>query len=111
LGVTGPTGATGGFDFARTINSKTGDFAVIASDAGKVILSPVAASATVNSVLTPGQSVEFLQTGVGQITFVAGTGVTLNSKDGNLKTASQWSEVSLICTASGSYTLFGDLTA
>ncbi len=111
LGVTGPTGATGGFDFARTINSKTGDFAVIASDAGKVILSPVAASATVNSVLTPGQSVEFLQTGVGQITFVAGTGVTLNSKDGNLKTTSQWSEVSLICTASGSYTLFGDLTA
>ena len=110
-GLTGPTGATGGFEVARTVNSKTGDFSVISSDSGKLILSPVAATGTVNNVLSPGQSVDFIQSGTGALTFAPGIGVTLNSKNADRLTSGQWSKVTLICTASGSYTLYGDLTA
>jgi hypothetical protein len=58
-----------------------------------------------------GKQVDFVQTDAAQITFVAGSGVTLNSKNGNLKTAAQYSPASIKCIATDSYILVGDLEA
>jgi hypothetical protein len=56
-----------------------------------------------------GEQIDFLQTSSFQFTFTAGTGVTLNSKNGNLKTFSQYSPASLKCLGGGVYVLLGDL--
>jgi hypothetical protein len=66
---------------------------------------------TCNSGITAGHRVDFIQDGTGQITFAAGSGVTLKSKDGNLKTAGQYSAVSLIAYSTTEYYLVGDLSA
>jgi len=63
----------------------------------------------VPDVLTDGQSVNFIQAGAGQITF-AGSGITINSKNSNLKTAGQFSGASIV-KAGGAYYLIGDLGA
>jgi hypothetical protein len=64
---------------------------------------------TVPDVLADGESVNFIQAGAGQITF-AGSGVTINSKSGNLKTAAQFSGAT-ITKVGGAYYLIGDLGA
>jgi hypothetical protein len=64
---------------------------------------------TVPDVLANGDSVNFIQAGAGQITF-AGSGVTINSKSGNLKTAAQFSGAT-ITKVGGAYYLIGDLGA
>jgi hypothetical protein len=53
--------------------------------------------------------VNFIQAGAGQITF-AGSGVTINSKSGNLKTAAQFSGAT-ITKVGGAYYLVGDLAS
>lgn len=117
-GVTGPAGADGadgvdgvdgGFDSTQTIESGT-TRALTSADAGKLITNSGAITITVEG-LTTGQQVDFVQTNAAQITFVAGSGVTLNSKDGNLKTAAQYSPASVKCLATNTYILVGDLGA
>jgi hypothetical protein len=61
--------------------------------------------------LSVGQQVDFLQTNAAQITFAAGSGMTLNSKDSNLKTSAQYSPASVKCIATDTYVLVGDLGA
>lgn len=69
-----------------------------------------AVTVTIPSVLTVGQRVDILQSGAGQITFV-GSGITLNSANGALKMGYQHSAASILCVASGVYTVVGDLVA
>jgi len=64
---------------------------------------------TVPDVLANGDSVNFIQAGAGQITF-AGSGVTINSKGGNLKTSAQFSGAT-ITKVGGAYYLVGDLSS
>lgn len=66
---------------------------------------------TVANVLSPGQYVNIIQNGTGQVSFVAGSGVTLNSIAGNKKISAQHGAVSIICIASGVYQLVGSLSA
>jgi hypothetical protein len=66
---------------------------------------------TIDNVLTVGQRVDFAQYGSGQVTFAAGSGVTLNSADSNLKTAKQYAGATVECVASGVYWLVGNLGA
>jgi hypothetical protein len=80
------------------------------ADAGKLITNSGAITITVEG-LSVGQQVDFLQTNAAQITFQAGSGVTLNSKGAKLKTAAQYSPASVKCVASNSYVLVGDLGA
>jgi hypothetical protein len=68
-----------------------------------------AITVTVANVLAVGERIDFLQDGAGQITFQAGSGATLQSKGGKLKSAAQYSAVTLACIASGQYRLIGDL--
>lgn len=95
-----------------TVSNKTANYTTLATDAGNTINSTGSAiTVTVSNTLTAGQRIDFVQTGSGQITFAAGSGVTLNSKGSKLKTAGQYSAASVLCLASGSYVLIGDLGA
>lgn len=93
-----------------SVNNKTANYTTAATDAGNTINSTGSAiTVTVSNTLTAGQRIDFVQTGSGQITFAAGSGVTLNSKGAKLKTAGQYSGATVLCLASGSYLLVGDL--
>lgn len=97
---------------AQTISDKSANYSIVAGDAYKLIRSTsTAITVTIDNVLTAGQRIDFAQYGTGQITFAAGSGVTLNSADGNLKTAKQYAGVSVECVASGIYWLVGNLGA
>ena len=50
-----------------------------------------------------------MQKGAGAITFAAGSGVTLNSKDALLSTAAQYAGVTVIKEATNTYYLIGNL--
>lgn len=72
----------------------------------------------VNVTIPPESSVNFangtqivvIQTGAGQTTFVAGSGVTLNGTPG-LKLRAQWSSAVLIKRSSNTWVVLGDLAA
>jgi hypothetical protein len=96
----------------QTISNKSANYTLVSGDSGALVRSTGSAiTVTVANVLTTGERVDFLQSGSGQITFAAGSGVTLNSADGKLKTAKQHSAATVICVASGVYTLVGDIAA
>jgi hypothetical protein len=66
---------------------------------------------TLASGMPAGTRTDFVQDGTGQITFAAGSGVTLKSKDGKLKTAGQYSAVTVLAYSTTEYYLIGDLAA
>jgi len=95
-----------------SVNDKSANYSIVAGDANEFIRSTGSAiTITVDNVLSVGQSVQFIQAGSGQITFAAGSGVTLSSADGNLKTAKQYAGATVVCGASGVYYLIGNLGA
>lgn len=97
---------------AQTVSDKSANYSIVAGDAYKLIRSTGSAiTITIDNVLTVGQRIDFAQFGSGQVTFAAGSGVTLNSADGNLKTAKQYAGATVECVASGVYWLVGNLGA
>jgi len=112
-GYTGPTGPTGTYAAAQTINAQTASYTTVSSDAGALVTMNVASgnNFTVDTLtaLSAGQRIDILQIGAGQTTVVA-SGVTINGTPG-LKLRAQYSSASLICTASNTYVLVGDLSA
>jgi hypothetical protein len=107
-GSTGPTGADGGFDSAQTVESISTSRSLSSSDVGKLLTNSAAITLTVEG-LSVGQQVDFIQTNASQITFAAGAGVTLSSKDSLLKTGGQYAVASIKCIATNVYVLAGDL--
>lgn len=71
-----------------------------------------AVTLTINNThgLTPGQRTRFTQVGAGQVTMVAGSGITLNSRDGALKSAGQMSVWEVECITSTEFDVLGDVT-
>lgn len=97
---------------AQTVTDKSSNYSILAGDAYSLIRSTGSAiTITIDNVLTVGQRIDFAQYGSGQVTFAAGSGVTLNSADGNLKTAKQYAGATVECVASGVYWLVGNLGA
>jgi len=96
---------------AQTIADKATNYSILAADAGTLITNSAAVTITVDDVLSVGEQIDFLQMGADQITFAQGTATNLYSKDGNLKTAAQYSPASIKCVSSGNYVLVGDLGA
>lgn len=93
-----------------SVSNISANYTIQATDASKLIVSTGSAvTVTIANVLSVGQRIDFLQDGSGQITFAAGSGVTLQSKASKLKTSAQESAASIICVASGQYRLIGDL--
>jgi len=99
-------------------NSQTGTtYTLVIGDAGGLVDLNNASSITMT--VPPNSSVDFpvgtrinlLQSGAGQVTVAAGSGVTINSKDGNLKLTGQWSAATLVQRSANSWVLIGDLAA
>jgi hypothetical protein len=115
VGPAGPAGPAGpmGPAYVPSINIVSTTYSSQASDANKVIQSTGASAytITITSTLTAGQWIDIVQYGAGQITFVAGAGVTLSSAGARFKTNSQYSMATVICVSSGLYVLAGDLAA
>lgn len=94
----------------QVVSDKSANYTLVAGDSGSMIRSTGSAiTITVANVLSAGQKIDFFQSGAGQITFSAGAGVTLQSKDSKVKTAAQYSGATIQCMASGVYALIGDL--
>lgn len=87
------------------------NYTIVAGDKNKTIRSTSSAiTVTINNVLTrQGDRVDFIQAGTGQVTFAAGTGVTLLSAGSANKTARQYAGASVIFGGSGVYYLIGNL--
>lgn len=92
-------------------SDKSANYSVVAADLGTTIRSTsTAITITIDNVLTQqGDRIDFIQAGAGQITFAAGTGVTLSSADSKLKTAKQYAGASVVFGGSGVYYLIGNL--
>lgn len=113
-GATGATGADGGFQTTQTINAQTGtSYILLNSDLGKLVTLNNASAITVtintSTALSAGQRIDLLQRGAGQVT-VVGSGVTINGSPG-LKLRGQHSAGTVLCLASNTYVLIGDLAA
>jgi hypothetical protein len=99
-------------------NTSTGSaYTLVLTDAGKVL--PIS-NASANTVTVPpnssvafptGTVVTLVQTGAGQTTIVAGSGVTINSENSKLKLKAQYATAGLLKTATDTWVAFGNLVA
>ena len=90
-------------------NSKTASFSLSTSDNNKIFLisSATAVTITVPNSLTVGFSCQIIQGGAGQIVLAAGSGVTLNSANGNSTRATN-SVIGLVMNTTTTGFVFGD---
>jgi hypothetical protein len=64
------------------------------------------------SVFSANDTINIAQFGAGQVTFAQGAGVTINSTGATAtapKLRAQWSTASVICTASNTFLVVGDI--
>jgi hypothetical protein len=97
-----------------TLDRKTASYVGQASDNNKLIEMNVATPCTYtinNSIFSAGEQILVSQYGAGQVTFVAGSGVTLRSASGKLKLTGQYSMATIIAISSSEFYVVGDLTA
>jgi hypothetical protein len=100
------------------INAQTGTtYTTVLSDDGKLI---TCSNASAISVTIPpnssvaygiGTQINFAQLGAGQVTLVAGAGVTLNSSGAKLKTKDQYSVATCVKTDTNTWFVVGNLSA
>ena len=96
-------------DTGTTVSEQETSRAIVAGDANSFIYATAAITITVDDELAIGETVNFIQNAAGAITFAAGAGVTLNSKEALLDTNGQFTGASLTKKATNSYYLIGDL--
>lgn len=97
-----------------TLDRKTASYTLVSGDNNKLIEMNVgsANNVTIDSgVFTAGNQILVSQYGAGQVTFVAGSGVTLRSPSGKLKLTGQYSLATIICISATEFYISGDLTA
>jgi hypothetical protein len=101
-----------------SINAQTGTtYTLVAADASyKLVTASNAAAITVTvppSIFTAGDVVNLQQIGAGQVTFAQGAGVTITSTGATSSAPAlnaQFSACSIICTASNTFTVIGDIS-
>jgi hypothetical protein len=120
-GVSAASAITGGsYVFAESgyrvgtgaINSQTGTtYTLLAADNGEIIVwnTGVGATLTIPSGLPVGFNATLIQTGTAAIG-ITGSGTTLNSFEGKLRTAGQHAAVSLISYSNNVFNIAGGLT-
>lgn len=115
-GPTGPAGTNGDWSTAQTIRSITSSSDTpTSSDAGKLVninTSSGAVTITINGSLdlSVGQRIDFAWIGAASSVTFSQSGATVNSTPG-LKLRTRYSSASLICIATDTYLLVGDLSA
>jgi hypothetical protein len=110
-GDTGPTGPTGPEPSLTIADNANTAITLSDADNNRVVrcTASSAVTVTVPSTLAAGFSCMVIQAGTGQVTFVAGSGATLNSFGNLLKTAGQHAPASLMRVGAGVYNLSGNL--
>jgi hypothetical protein len=117
-GLTG--GATSGavdLSLLLNFNAQTGTtYTLVATDLNKLVTTSNASAVTVTippSVFSAGQQINVQSIGVGLTSFAQGAGVTITST-GATATApilrARYSAATIICTASNTFTIVGDLS-
>jgi hypothetical protein len=113
-GPTGPTGAAGGGIAA--INAQTGTtYTLVAGDLNDLVTLNNASAITLTvppSVFSANDIISISQIGAGQVTLAQGAGVTINSTGATAtapKLRARWSAASIICTASNTFLVVGDI--
>jgi len=96
-------------DTSPTVSEQATSRTIVAGDANSFIYSTAAITITVDDELAVGETINFVQNTADAITFAAGAGVTLNSKDAALLTGGQFAGASITKKATNSYYLVGDL--
>ena len=104
-------------DSTLSFNAQTGTtYTLVAGDAiNTLVTSSNASSITVTvppSVFATGNVINLQQIGVGQVTFAQGAGVTITSTGATStapKLRARYSACSIICTASNTFTIIGDI--
>ena len=92
-------------------NAQTAAYTLVAADKSKLVTvtSASTANVTVNSsIFSAGDIVFIARMGAGAVSVTAGAGVTLNGTPG-ISLRAQYSTAALICTASNTFLLVGDL--
>ena len=100
-----------------TLNPQTGTtYTLVAADSGKLVTSSNAAAVVITippSVFAAGEQINVQSIGAGLTSFAQGAGVTITST-GATATApilrAQYSACTIICTASNTFTVIGDLS-
>ena len=98
-------------------NAQTGTtYTLVAADSGKLVTTSNASAVTVTvppSVFAAGEQINVQSIGVGLTSFAQGSGVTITST-GATATApilrARYSAATIICTASNTFTIIGDLS-
>ena len=97
-----------GVNYLKTISTLS--YTIANEDKGKVLLTSQATIITVAALSIPiGSQIDFICMGALTPSFLADTGVTLNSKGGALAMNAQYSGATLIKTGANEWTLIGDL--
>lgn len=120
-GSTGPTGATGSTGAAgggiSGFNAQTGTtYTLVVGDLNKLVTASNASAITLTvppSVFSANDVINIQQIGAGQVTFAAGSGVTITSNGATSaapKIRAQYSACSVICSASNTFTIVGDIS-
>ena len=124
LGPTGPTGSTGATGATGPtgvtlvgINAQTGTtYTLVVGDKDKLVTASNASAITVTvppSVFSANDIINVQQIGAGQVSFAQGSGVTITSTGATStapKLRAQYSGASVICTASNTFTILGDIS-
>jgi len=99
--------AISGFD--ASINDKTDDYTLLASDNGKVVVmnKSSAVTVTVPNGLGAGFNCSFVQKGAGQVSFSASS-TTINNRQSHTKINAQFGVASLLAYADDTFVLAGD---
>jgi hypothetical protein len=95
------------------VDEKTGSYTLVAGDASKVINVNSSSNLTVtvpSGVFTTGDVIYVTRSGTGTVT-IAASGTTLTSPDNYLKLRVRYSSAAIICTASNTFRVVGDLSA
>lgn len=98
---------------AAPISEKTADYTIQASDANTTIMvnSSSQETITVTDVLSPGDRIDFVQKGTGQILFDPQVGLNLYSAGSLYLSSEQYVGITLLCKATNEYYLIGNLTS
>jgi hypothetical protein len=104
-------------DTTLSFNAQTGTtYTLVAADSAKLVTTSNASAVTVTvppSVFTAGNQIHVQSIGVGLTSFAAGAGVTITSTGATPAAPTlraRYSACTIICTASNTFTILGDLS-
>jgi hypothetical protein len=104
-------------DSTLSFNAQTGTtYTLVAADLGKLVTTSNASAITLTvppSVFVAGNTINVQSIGVGITTFAQGAGVTITSTGATStapKLRARYSACTVICTASNTFTIVGDLS-